>query len=151
LYLGRPSIVGCLLAYKWILLLLIALLFGSFFVNSIPEISFIAILFRGISVLLFLFVVGRTGVTVYSERYAVTEQDLLIEKGLFFKSTATIPLIRVTAQTIQQSLLGKLLKTGNLIIKTNSGHIVAFKEIYDPGDILDLVAELRKSKTHHQD
>jgi hypothetical protein len=30
LYLGRPSIVGCMLEYKWILLLLVALLFGSF-------------------------------------------------------------------------------------------------------------------------
>jgi membrane protein YdbS with pleckstrin-like domain len=151
LYLGRPSIAGCMLEYKWILLLLVALLFGSFFVYSIPEISFIAMLFRGISVLLFLFVVGRTGIAVYSERYAITEQDLHIEKGLFFKSTATIPLIRVTAQTTQQSLLGKLLKIGNLIFKTNSGHLVAFKGIYDPGEVFDLVAELRKSKTFHQD
>ncbi|MGZ7188576.1 MAG: PH domain-containing protein [Halobacteriota archaeon] len=150
LYLGRPSIVGCLLAYKWILLLLITLLFGSFFVNSISEISFVAILFRGISVLLFLFVVGRTGIAVYSERYAITEQDLHIEKGLFFKSTTTIPLIRVTAQTIQQSLLGKLLRTGNLIIKTNSGHVVAFKGIYDPEEVFDLVVELRQSKTYNQ-
>jgi len=151
LYLSRPSIVGCILAYKWILLLLFALLFGSFFVKGIPEISFIATLFRGISVLLFLFVVGRTGIAVYSERYAITEQDLHIEKGLFFKSTATIPLSRVAAQTLQQSLLGKLLRTGNLVIKTHSGHLMAFKGVYDPGEVFELVAELRKSKTFHQD
>ncbi len=151
LYLGRPSIVGCTLAYKWILLLVVALLFGSFFVNSIPEISLIAALFRGLSVLLFLFVVGRTGIAVYSERYAITDQDVYIEKGLFFKSTATIPLIRIAAQMIQQSFLGKLLKTGNLIIKTHSGHVMAFKGIYDPGEVFELVAELRKSNAVHQD
>jgi len=151
LYLGRPSIVGCTLACKWILLLVVALLFGSFFVNGIPEISLIATLFRGIAVLLFLFVIGRTGIAVYSERYAITEQDIYIEKGLFFKSTATIPLIQVAAQTIQQSFLGKLFKTGNLIIKTHSGHVMVFKGIYDSRGVFELVAELRKSNTVHQD
>jgi membrane protein YdbS with pleckstrin-like domain len=151
LYLGRPSIVGCSLAYKWIVFLLVALLFGSFFVNSITEISLIATLFRGISVLLFLFVAGKTGIAVYSERYAITEQDLYMEKGLFFKSTAKVPLRRVAAQTVQQSLLGKLLKTGNLVIKTHSGHVMAFKGIYDPKGVFELVAELRKSDAVHQD
>ena len=151
LYLGRPSIVGCILAYKWIVLLLVALLFGSFFVNSITEISLIATLFRGISVLLFLFVAGKTGIAVYSERYAITEQDLYIEKGLFFKSTATIPLSRVSAQTVKQSLLGKLLKTGNLVIKTHSGHLMAFRGIYDPGGVFELVAELCKGNAVQQD
>jgi membrane protein YdbS with pleckstrin-like domain len=151
LYLSRPSIVGAMLAYKWIVVLLVALLFGSFFVNSITEISLISTLFRGLSVLIFLYIAGRTGIAVYSERYAITEQDVFIEKGLLFKSTATIPLIRVAGQTIQQSLLGKLFKTGNLVIKTHSGHVMAFKEIYDPREVFELVAELRKSKTVHQD
>ncbi len=151
LYLSRPSIVGSTLKYKWVLFLLVALLFGSFFVESIAELSLIATLFRGISVLLFLFVAARTGMAIYSERYAITEQDLYIEKGLFFKSTAIIPLIRVASQTTQQSLLGKLFKIGNLVIRTNSGHIMALKGIYDPGGVAELVSELRKSKTFHQD
>jgi membrane protein YdbS with pleckstrin-like domain len=151
LYLSRPSILGCAMAYKRVLLLLVALLFGSFFVDSITNISLIAMLFRGLSVLLFLYVVGRTVVAVYSERYAIAEQNLCIEKGLVFKSTATIPLIRVETQKIEQSLLGKLLKTGNLVIKTHSGHVMALKRIYNPGEVFELVAELRKSKTFHRD
>lgn len=151
LYLSRPSILGCSLAYKWIVLLLVALLFGSFFVNSITDVSLIATLLRGLSLLLFLFVAVRTSIAVYSERYAITDQDLYIEKGLLFKSTATLPLIRITAQTIQQSTLGKLLKTGNLIIKTHSGHIIAFKAIYDLRGVFELVADLRKRRTPHQD
>jgi membrane protein YdbS with pleckstrin-like domain len=151
LYLSRPSILGCAMAYKRILLLLVALLFGSFFVDSITNISLIATLLRGLAVLLFLYVVGRTVVAVYSERYAITEQNLCIEKGLFFKSTATIPLIRIETQKIQQSLLGKLLKTGNLVIKTHSGHVMALKRINNPGEVFELVAELRKSKTFHHD
>ena len=151
LYLSRPSIVGCALAYKWIVFLMVALLFGSFFVSSITDISLIATLFRGLSLLLFLFVAGRTGIAVYSERYAITDQDLYIERGLLFKSTATVPLIRISAQTIQQSMLGKMLKTGNVIVKTHSGHIMALKGIYDPRGVFELVADLRKFKTPHQD
>jgi membrane protein YdbS with pleckstrin-like domain len=151
LYLSRPSIVGCALVYKWMVLLFMILLFGSFFVNSITDISLIATLLRGLSLLIFLFVAGKTGIAVYSERYAITDQDLFIERGLFFKSTATIPLIRIAAQTVQQSMLAKLLKTGNLIIKTHSGHIMALKGIYDPKGVFEIVADLRKSGTRHQD
>jgi uncharacterized membrane protein YdbT with pleckstrin-like domain len=111
----------------------------------------IATLLRGFSLLLFLFVAAKTGIAVYSERYAITDQDVYIEKGLFFKSTATVPLIRIAAQTIRQSTLGKLLKTGNLIIKTHSGHIMAFKAIYDPSGVFELVADQRKSRTPLQD
>jgi len=151
LYMARPSILGCALVYKGLLLLLVALLFGSFFVERFTNISLIATLFRGLSILIFLYVVVRTVKAIYSERYAITEQDLFIEKGLFFKSTATIPLIRVETLKIQQSLLGKLLKTGNFVIKTNSGHAMALKRIYNPGEVFELVTELRKSKTFHYD
>ena len=151
LYLERPSIVGCALKYKGVMLLLAALLFGSFFVGSFIDVSFIATALRGAAVLLFLFVAGRTGIAVYSERYGITARDIYIEKGLFFKSTATIPLSWVVKQTKQQSLSGRLLKTGNLVIETHSGHVMAFKGIYDPEEAFELVAELRESKTFRQD
>jgi len=35
------------------------------------------------------------------------------------------------------------LRTGNLIIKTTSGHVIVFKEIYDPEEVAALIAELR--------
>ncbi|MGZ4853276.1 MAG: PH domain-containing protein [Halobacteriota archaeon] len=148
LYLGRPSIVGRGLAYKGVVLLLAALLFGSFFVGGFDD---VATALRGVAVLLFLFVASRTGMAVYSERYGITARDIYIEKGLFFKSTATIPLSRVAKQTKQQSFLGRLLKTGNLVIATHSGHVMAFKGIYDPEEVFTLVAELRESKTFRQD
>ncbi|MGZ4863299.1 MAG: PH domain-containing protein [Halobacteriota archaeon] len=151
LYLSRPSILGCSLAYKWVVLLLVALLFGSFFVNNITDVSLIASLLRGISLLLFLFVAAKIGLAVYSERYAITDQDICVEKGLLFKSTATLPLVRIAAQMIQQSTLDKLLKTGNLIIKTHSRHIIAFRSIYDPRGVFELVADLRKNRTPYQD
>jgi membrane protein YdbS with pleckstrin-like domain len=151
LYLSRPSIIGCALAYKWMVLLFVVLLFGSFFLNSITDIGLIATLLRGLSLLIFLFVAGKTGIAVYSERYAITDQDLFIERGPFFKSTATIPLVRIAAQSVQQSMLAKLLKTGNLIIKTHSGHIMALKGIYDPKEVFELLVDLRKSGAPHQD
>jgi hypothetical protein len=151
LYLGRPSIVGCTLEYKGVVLLLAALLFGSFFVGSFIDVSLIATALRGAAVLLFLFVAGRTGIAVYSERYGITARDIYIEKGLFLKNTATIPLNLVSKQTKQQSLSGRLLKTGNLVIETHSGHVMAFKGIYDPEEVFELVAELRGSTTSRQD
>ncbi|MEI7826499.1 MAG: PH domain-containing protein [Euryarchaeota archaeon] len=151
LYLGRPSIVGCTLEHKGAMLLLAALLFGSFFVGSFIDVSLIATAFRGAAVLLFLFVAGRIGVAVYSERYGITGRDIYIEKGLFIKRTATIPLNMVSKQAKEQSWSGRVLKTGNLVIETYSGNIMAFKRIYDPEEVFQLIAELRSSKTFRQD
>jgi membrane protein YdbS with pleckstrin-like domain len=151
LYLARPSILGCTLEYKGIVLLVAALLFGSFFVRSLIDVSLIATVLRAAAVLLFLFVVGRTGIKVYSERYAITARDIYVEKGLFFKTTAAMPLNRVAKQKKQQSFSGRLSRTGNLIIETYSGHVTAFKQIYDPEEVSDLIAELRGSPSTRQD
>ena len=142
-YLARPSILGCTLKHKGLVLLLIVLLFGSFFVQSLINVSLIATALRGAAVLLFLFVAARTTLTVYSERYGITSRDISIEKGFFLKKTAVIPLNRVAKHAKQQSFFERLLRTGNLIIKTTSGHIMVFKEIYDPEEVAALIAELR--------
>ena len=142
-YLARPSILGCTLKHKGLVLLLVVLLFASFFVQSLINVSLIATALRGAAVLLFLFVVARTTLAVYSERYGITSRDISIEKGLFLKKTAVIPLSRVAKHAKQQSFLERLLRTGNLIIKTTSGHVIVFKEIYDPGEVAALIAELR--------
>ena len=120
------------------------LLFGSFFVQRLIDISLIATVFRGAAVLLFLFVAARIALTVYSERYGITSRDISIEKGLFLKKKKVIiPLNRVAMLTKQQSLLERLLRTGDVIIETFSGHTMVFKEIYDPEEVATLLAELR--------
>jgi len=143
LYLARPSILGCTLKQKGLVLLLVVLLFGSFFVQRLIDISLIATALRGAAVLLFLFVAARIALTVYSERYGITSRDISIENGLFLKKRAVIPLNRVARLARQQSFLEKLLRTGNVIIKTTSGHIMVFNEIYDPEEVADLITELR--------
>ncbi|MGP8133959.1 MAG: PH domain-containing protein, partial [Halobacteriota archaeon] len=143
LYLARPSILGCTLKHKGLVLLLVVLLFGSFFVQRLIDVSLIATVLRGAAVLLFLFVAARTALTVYSERYAITSRDISIEKGLFLKKRAVIPLNRVAKLARQQSFLERLLRTGNVVIKTASGHTMVFKEIYDPEEVAALIAELR--------
>jgi uncharacterized membrane protein YdbT with pleckstrin-like domain len=126
-------------------LLLVVLLFGSFFVQSLINISLIATALRGAAVLLFLFVAARIVLTVYSERYGITSRDISIERGLFLKKTAVIPLHRVAKHAKQQSFSGRLLRTGNVIIKTTSGHTMVLREIYDPEEVAALNAELRGS------
>jgi membrane protein YdbS with pleckstrin-like domain len=143
LYLARPSILGCTLKHKGLVLLLVVLLFGSFFVQSLITVSLITTALRGAAVLLFVFVAARTALTVYSERYGITSRDISIEKGFFLKKTAVIPINQVAKHAKQQSFLERLLRTGNLIIKTTSGHIMVFKEIYDPEEVAALIAELR--------
>jgi membrane protein YdbS with pleckstrin-like domain len=144
LYLARPSILGCTLKQKGLVLLLVALLFGSFFVQRLIDISLIATVLRGAAVLLLLFVAARIALTVYSERYSITSRDISIEKGLFLqKKKVIIPLNRVAMLTKQQSLLERLLRTGDVIIETFSGHTMVFKEIYDPEEVATLLAELR--------
>jgi membrane protein YdbS with pleckstrin-like domain len=143
LYLARPSILGCTLKYKGLVLLLAVLLFGSFFVQRLIDVSLIATALRGAAMLLFLFVAARTALTVYSERYGITSRDISIENGLFLKNRAVIPLNRVAKLARQQSFLERLLRTGNVVIKTTNGHIMVFKEIYDPEEVAALIAELR--------
>jgi len=143
LYLARPSILGCALKHKGLVLLLAVFLFGSFFVQRLIDVSLIATALRGAAVLLFLFLAARTAFTVYSERYGITSRDISIENGLFLKKRAVIPLNRVARLARQQSFLEKLLRTGNVIIKTTSGHIMVFNEIYDPEEVADLITELR--------
>jgi len=143
LYLARPSILGCTLKRKGLVLLLVVLLFGSFFVQSFINVSLIATALRGAAVLLFLFVAARTALTVYSERYGITSRDISIEKGFFLKKTAVIPINQVAKHAKQQSFLERLLRTGDLIVKTTSGHTMVFKEIYDPEEVAALIAELR--------
>jgi uncharacterized membrane protein YdbT with pleckstrin-like domain len=122
----------------------VVLLFGSFFVQRLTDISLIATVLRGAAVLLFLFVAARIALTVYSERYGITSRDISIEKGLFLKKKKVIiPLNRVAMLTKQQSLLERLLRTGDVIIETFSGHTMVFKEIYDPEEVATLLAELR--------
>jgi membrane protein YdbS with pleckstrin-like domain len=150
LYLSRPSIAGCILEYKGIVLLLAALLFGSFFVTGFNEASMVATILRGGAVVLFLFVAGRIGIALYSERYAITERDICIEKGLLFKNTATIPLNMVAKHSKKQSLLGRLFKTGDLVIETRNGYILAFKGIYDPEEVVGLLTELCNNETFRQ-
>jgi membrane protein YdbS with pleckstrin-like domain len=144
LYLARPSILGCTLKHKGLVLLLVVLLFGSFFVQRLIDVSLIATVLRGAAVLLLLFVAARIALTVYSERYSITSRDISIEKGLFLqKKKVIIPLNRVAMLTKQQSLLERLLRTGDVIIETFSGHTMVFKEIYDPEEVATLLAELR--------
>jgi len=144
LYLARPSILGCTLKQKGLVLLLVALFLGSFFVQRLIDVSLIATALRGAAVLLFLFVAARIVLTVYSERYCITSRDISIEKGLFLqKKKVTIPLNRVAMLTKQQSLSERLLRIGDVIIETFSGHTLVFKEIYDPEEVATLLAELR--------
>jgi membrane protein YdbS with pleckstrin-like domain len=143
LYLARPSILGCTLKQKGLVLLLVVLLFGSFFVQRLTDISLIATVLRGAAVLLFLLVAARIALTVYSERYGITSRDISIEKGLFLKKRAVIPLNRVAKLARQQSFLERLLRTGNVVIKTTSGHTMVFKGVYDPEEVAALIAELR--------
>jgi membrane protein YdbS with pleckstrin-like domain len=145
LYLARPSILGCTLKHKGLVLLAVFLLFGSFFVQNLVDISLIATALRGVAVLLFLFVVVRTALTVYSERYGITSQNISIEKGLFLKKTVVVPLNRIAKHVKQQTFSERLLRTGNVFIKTTSGHTLVFKEIYDPEEVAVLIAELRES------
>jgi membrane protein YdbS with pleckstrin-like domain len=143
LYLARPSILGCTLKHKGLVLLLVVLLFGSFFVQRLIDVSLIATALRGAAMLLFLFVAARTALTVYSERYGINSRDISIENGLFLKKRAVIPLNRVAKLARQQSFLERLLRTGNVVIKTTSGHTMVFKEVYDPEEVAALIAELR--------
>jgi hypothetical protein len=143
LYLARPSILGCALEHEALELLLVVLLFGSFFVGPLLGISLMGTLLRAISLLLFLYVASRTVIAAYSERYAITTHSLYMEKGLFRKHTAVIPLSRVAQVTKQQGLLGKLSKTGNLNVKSYTGHLWLFKGVYDPDEVRDLIAEVR--------
>lgn len=143
LYLARPSILGCTLKHKGLVLLLVVLLFGSFFVQRLIDVSLIATALRGAAMLLFLFVAARTALTVYSERYGINSRDISIENGLFLKKRAVIPLNRVAKLARQQSFLERLLRTGSVVIKTTSGHTMVFKEVYDPEEVVALIAELR--------
>jgi membrane protein YdbS with pleckstrin-like domain len=144
LYLARPSILGCALEYKGFELLLVALLFGSFFVGPLLGISVIGTVLRAISLFLFLFVAGRVVIATYSERYAITTHSIFVEKGLFLKHTAVIPLRSVAKVTKQQGLSGKLSSTGNLNVRTSTGHLLVIKEVYDPDEVCDLITELRR-------
>jgi len=145
LYLTRPSILGCTLKHKGLVLLLVVLLFVSFFVQRITDISLLATVLRGAAMLLFLFVAAQTALAVYSERYGITSRDISIEKGIFLKKRAVIPLNRVAKLAKQQSLSERLLRTGNVIIKTASGHSMVFNGIYDPEEVAALIAELHGS------
>ena len=151
LYLARPSILGCTLKQKGLVLLLVVLLLASFFVQRLIDISLIATALRGAAVLLFLFVAARIALTVYSERYGITSRDISIEKGLFLKKKkVVIPLNRVAMLTKQQSLSERLLRTGDVIIETFSGHTIQFKEIYDPETVATLLADLRGRPVHQE-
>ncbi|HYA33805.1 MAG TPA: PH domain-containing protein [Candidatus Bathyarchaeia archaeon] len=143
IYLARPSILGCTLRYEGFILLLIALLLGSFFVQAVLDVGLVATVLRGAAVLLFLFIAARVALIVYSERYGITARDILVEKGLFLKKTAVIPLNQVTKRATRQSLSGKLLKTGNVFMKTAGGQTIVFQDVYDPDDVASLVAELQ--------
>jgi len=145
LYVARPSVLGCTLKSKSGIVLLIACLFSSFFVRSVIDISMIATLLRTAAVLLFLLIAMRAIIAVYSEQYEVTTRTICVMRGLLLRKKVRMPIDRIAKQRVQQSLAERVLKIGNLFIRTYSGHIIAFTEIRDPQEVSDLIGELRKN------
>jgi len=144
LYLTRPSILGFALQSKSMIVLLVACLLSSFFVRSVIDISVIATLFRMTAVLLLLLIAARTIIAVYSEQYAITTRTVCITNGLLLRKKVKTPIYRIAKQTVKQSLGGRLLKIGNVFMRTYSGQIITFKQIRDPQEVSDLVGELRR-------
>ena len=119
------------------------LLFASFFVQSLINVSLITTALRGAAVLLFVFVAAQTALTVYSERYGITSRDISIEKGFFLKKTAVIPINQVAKHAKQQSFLERLQRTEILLLRLLVVILWCLKEIYDPEEVAALIAELR--------
>lgn len=120
----RPSRKKMLLRYFFIIILMISslteLVFNSMqqFILFNIQISFtIASLIFIFSIILLI----KTEYFIWSERYAITNERIIHSKGIFHEHFQSRTYNYITDLSLNQTILDKILNTGDLVINTAAG------------------------------
>lgn len=96
--------------------------------------SWFYLIFLGIFLIgIYLFL--RSLIERYSTERAITEHRIIIKTGLIRRSTEEIRLDRIEEINLNQSILGRLIGTGELFITGTGGSELHMKWIADPIEI----------------
>ncbi|MCD6048247.1 MAG: hypothetical protein K0S08_1894 [Gammaproteobacteria bacterium] len=84
----------------------------------------------GIAIIIYLF--ADVLIRYMGTAYALSTGRVILQRGLFFRRTWDVPLTRVESVQMQQSLLGKILGYGDIIVNGVGGDQLVFSTIENP-------------------
>jgi len=75
------------------------------------------------------------------ERYRVTTERVVIDKGLFSRSHEDIELVRLQDIDYEQGFFQRLLNTGNIIVRSSdaSDPVVTLRRVTGPGKVHEII------------
>ena len=131
----KPSIRQYWLTFA-ILAFSVFLAFIAFGINTITGLSILSI-----SGLLIIYII----LSVFTTRYVITNQGILIRKGPFSRKFREMSYCDVNNITIKQGSMQKRFKIGNLTINTERFSFV-FKGVKNPHQIKELISKEKASE-----
>jgi membrane protein YdbS with pleckstrin-like domain len=144
----RPSRIAYVHHYVPTILLLVISLFFSFYnepgTHRFVFLAFVNLLSTITAVLCALYLL-RLEYVVWSHRYALTTKRAIYSKGLFSETFTSTQYTNITDIGMRQTLLDKLLRTGNLYINTagSDGYEIHYHHITQPLRIKGMLQELQ--------
>jgi uncharacterized membrane protein YdbT with pleckstrin-like domain len=104
--------------------------------------------YAGIAMIIYLF--ADVLIRYMGTAYALSTGRVVLQRGVFFRRTWDVPLTRIESVQMQQSLLGKVLGYGDIIVNGVGGDRLVFSTIENPQDfrqkILVSIEQLKNSK-----
>jgi membrane protein YdbS with pleckstrin-like domain len=88
---------------------------------------------------------------IWSKRYALTTERLMISKGIFSEDFRSTVYNKVTDIGLRQSFIDKILNTGTITLNTAGGDNIEimFENISRPFDIKKMISDKQSEKIRH--
>lgn len=77
-------------------------------------------------------IIGYVWLVVTTTELAVTDRRVVAKVGLISRTAVEIPLAKVESVSINQTVVGRLLGYGSVVLHGTGGNITPFKNIADP-------------------
>lgn len=133
-------------AILWLVASLFLYLFGPHF--NLTMIMFNYPLYQLGSFILFILAIYMgvgAGVYYKTAEFAITNRRIIMKRGLIERNSLEILLQKVESVQIEQTILGRILSFGTIVIKGVGGTQDPFDSIPDPGKFREIVQQQTES------
>ena len=135
LYETHPHWIIYLPAIGWLLLGIVIDIIGpryhisSFKVQGIPALY---ALLGYVAYLMALYAALKASVMHFTAEYAITNKRVLLKKGLVRRDSIEIMISKVESIKVQQTITGRIMNYGTVLISGTGGSVDPFRNVPDP-------------------
>jgi uncharacterized membrane protein YdbT with pleckstrin-like domain len=94
--------------------------------------STVFLIVGGVLILVAIILIIKVWITVASAEFAVTNKRVILKTGFIQKNTAEMFLAKIESVGVDQSILGRVLGYGSIVIRGTGGSLEPFSDLSQP-------------------